>query len=356
MRLQELEALTVVILTYNRHNYIEEILGFWSEYPVNLVVVDGTENPFGGLLPKERCRYVHLPASRYQRMEKAAEMVETPFVIQACDDELYSPSALASAVRFLRCDSRYASCLGEAVGFRVENDDAVWCPTYPDLRDGNPFEEDPSIRAIRHLGNYRYPAYYYSVNRTDVWRAVWRHALSKLYPPLVRELQVELAFAFAGNVEVIPEVMWARNLFEPPVGGHAARQQLVNVWDWWDAEEGALDKSQLLKDMSELFVLLDADRHSEMKYEAHQIPALAFEAYNAMYRPPVGQATSNDGLFNRLGIRALRSVGNLLTLHRAEDPPVQIAQIGDCVGSETKYDEREFEKIGQRLLSAAISR
>lgn len=356
MRLQELEDLTVVILTYNRHNYLEEILGFWSEYPVNLVVVDGTGNPFGGLLPNERCRYVHLPASYQERLKKAVEMVETSFVIQACDDELYSPSALASAVRLLRGDSRYVSCLGEAVGLRLEDGEGVWEPVYPALRDGNPFEEDASIRAIRHLGNYRYPAYYYSVNRTDVWRAVWRHALSKLYPPSVGELQVELAFAFAGNVEVIPEVMWVRNLFEPPVGGHAARQQLVSVWEWWDAEENALDKSRLLKDMSELFVLLDADHHSDMKYEAHQIPALAFEAYNALYRPPVVQATSNDGLFNRLGIRALRSVGNLLTLHRAEDPPVQIAQIGDCVGSETKYDEREFEKIGKRLLSAAISR
>lgn len=356
MRLQELEDLTVVILTYNRHNYLEEILGFWSEYPVNLVVVDGTGNPFGGLLPKERCRYVHLPASYQERLKKAVEMVETSFVIQACDDELYSPSALASAVRRLRGDSRYVSCLGEAVGLRLEDGEGVWEPVYPALRDGNPFEEDASIRAIRHLGNYRFPAYFYSVNRTDVWRAVWRHALSKLYPPLVVEPQVELAFAFAGNVEVIPEVMWVRNLFEPPVGGHAARQQLVRVWEWWDAEENALDKSRLLKEMSEMFVLLDSDLQSDVKHKAHRTAQLAFEGYNARYRPTVVQTNSRNCLIKRLGIRVLGRIRNLLSSRRAKDTPIHIAQIGDCVGSGTKYNQGELEVIGQRLMSAALSR
>lgn len=357
MRLQELEDLTVVILTYNRHNYLEEILGFWSEYPVNLVVVDGTENPFGGLLPNERCRYVHLPASYYERLKKAVAMVETSFVIQACDDELYSPPALDSAVRFLRGDSRYVSCLGEAVGLRLEDGEGVWEPVYSALRDGKPFEEDASIRAIRHLGNYLYPAYYYSVTRTEVWQTIWRHALLKEFPSLVRELQFEVGAAFAGNVKIIPEVMWVRNHFEgKAAGGLVGVPQVAHVRDWWDFGDVS-ERTILLQNMGALLPLLTGQHEGQARHDIGRVTALAFESYAQAHRPKAAEMSSKVASLTRRIARFLATGLWLLTKRGVKKEGSDGAtSLGNSVGPETIYDEPHLADIARRLISAAVAR
>ena len=38
-----LEKLTIVILTYNRHKYLKRTIHYWSNYNVNLVILDGSE-------------------------------------------------------------------------------------------------------------------------------------------------------------------------------------------------------------------------------------------------------------------------------------------------------------------------
>lgn len=362
MRLQELEDLTVVILTYRRHNYLEEILGFWSDYPVNLVVVDGTENPFGGLLPNERCSYVHLPDSYHERLKKAVEMVETSFVIQACDDELYSPLALASAVRFLKGDSRYVSCLGEAVGFTIENGDLAWKPQYPALREGSAFEEDPSIRTIQHLGNYTYAAHFYSVNRTEVWRTVWRHVLLSEFPSLVRELQFEIGASFAGNVKIIPEVMWVRNQFEEKAtGGVVGAPQVASVVKWWDSCD-ACERKKLLRNMGALLSLLAGERQGQVKHEVGLVTALAFESYTQTQRPKSSseshtqtQRPKATSLIRRIGCSLIFRLRLLRNQTVSEEAPDSATSLSSLVGPGTIYDEPLLADIARRLMSAAAA-
>lgn len=354
MQLQELDDLTVVILTYNRHHYLAKVIEFWAEYSVKVVVVDGSEKRFDGFLGNERTIYIHRPESIYARMKEAVDMIETPFVIQACDDELYCPPALASAVRFLRTDGRYVSCLGEAVGLRLEDGDVAWAPIYEALRHGKTFEEDPSIRAICHLTDYRFPAHFYAVNRTEAWRTVWRNLLKKEYPP-VTELQLELALEFAGNVKVISEVMWVRNLFEPPVGGHIARQQSVKVWDWWDSEENTAEKAAFVEEMSELLTSLSGENQDGVKHEVHRVTALAFEAYVKTWRLGNNEASATGsrfrGIFRRIFKRVLKFFLPRKVWESLSPPP---ALISDCVGPEATYDEALFADIGRRLVSARL--
>lgn len=355
MQLQELDDLTVVILTYNRHNYLAEVLDFWAGYPVKVVVVDGTEKRFDGFLGNERTTYIHRPESLYARMKEAVDMIETPFVIQACDDELYCPPALASAVRFLRSHGRYVSCLGEAVGLTHRNGTVSWEPVYEALRYGKPFEADPSLRAIRHLGDYQFPAHCYAVNRTETWRTVWRHLLKKEYPPLVAELQLELALEFAGNVKVISDVTWVRNLFEPPVGGNIARQELVKVWDWWDSEENTAEKVAFVEEMSELLTSLSGENQDGVEHEVHRVTALAFEAYVKTWRLGNNEAAATGsrfrGIFRRILKRVLKFFLPRKVWESLSPPP---ALISDCVGPEATYDEALFADIGRRLVSARL--
>ena len=37
-----LEKLTIIIFSYNRHNYLKRTLKYWSNYDIKLVVLDGS--------------------------------------------------------------------------------------------------------------------------------------------------------------------------------------------------------------------------------------------------------------------------------------------------------------------------
>lgn len=61
---------------------------------MKVVVADGTEKLFDGLLGSEKTIDIHRPESIHVRMQEAVDMIETPFVVQASDDELYCPLRL----------------------------------------------------------------------------------------------------------------------------------------------------------------------------------------------------------------------------------------------------------------------
>jgi hypothetical protein len=241
------------------------------------------------------------------------------------------------------------------VGMNHTNLTVNWEPVYEALRYGKTFEDDRCLRAIRHLEDYLFPAHYYSVNRTEVWRTVWRHLLLRRSPPLLKELELELAFAFSGNVKVIPEVMWVRNHFEPPVGGTIARQKLEQVWEWWDADENASEKADFLQGMSELLTSLLGENQDCVRHEIDQVPALAFEGYVKTWRLRRNEAVASGDRFRGRYRQMLRRVLKFFLPQGISKPLTpQPALISDCVGPEANYDEALLADIGRRLLSARL--
>ena len=121
LNLSNLKKLTIVIFTYNRHKYLKRTLKYWSSYDVKVLVLDGSSTKFEDpCLHAKNIKYIYDTRSLYDRLLSSVNYINTEYMILACDDEFYLPSALSSCIKFLLKETSYYSCGGRAVGFRTK--------------------------------------------------------------------------------------------------------------------------------------------------------------------------------------------------------------------------------------------
>ena len=113
-----LEKLTIVIFSYNRHKYLKRTIKYWSDYNVKLLVLDGSdiklEDP---CLNIKNIRYIYGPKDLYGRVLSSINYIDTEFMMLACDDEFYLPSALSTCIEFLSKESSFLVVEDAQLGF-----------------------------------------------------------------------------------------------------------------------------------------------------------------------------------------------------------------------------------------------
>ena len=113
-----LDKLTIIIFTYNRHNFLKRTIKYWSNYNIKLVILDGSDTKLEDLyLKQQNIKYIHNTNVLYERLLSSINYIDTEFMILGTDDEFYLPSALSSCVKFLSKDISFSSCGGRAIGF-----------------------------------------------------------------------------------------------------------------------------------------------------------------------------------------------------------------------------------------------
>ena len=249
-----LEKLTIVIPTYERHDYIKRTMMFWKDYNVQLIVIDGSALPvdseFIAKLPSS-ILYIHDQSTQYNRILKAGKLVETEYVILGCDDEFYVPSALLRCISELDKDEELVSCGGVALGFYSENRVVYGRPIYPRLINKELKEKSAVDRVRKHLSNYD-QAHLYSVCRTAVWVYMVSHVFKHEYPFFACwELQIEILIPAAGKSKVVPELLWMRGYEAAPIRGTSSsmsRDIVIN--EWWESSLYSENKIKFINEMN----------------------------------------------------------------------------------------------------------
>ena len=97
-----LQKLTIVIFSYNRHRLLKRSAKYWSNYNVKIVILDGSSIKLDDpCLKSKNIKYIHDPRTLYERLLSSPNYIDTEFMILACDDEFYLPSALSTCVEIL---------------------------------------------------------------------------------------------------------------------------------------------------------------------------------------------------------------------------------------------------------------
>lgn len=248
--MSDLSALTVVIPTIDGHKYLFETLRFWEETNAELLVLDASDKVFDSNGPGSMT-YLHMPGSSYnERMARAVSLVKTDYVVMACDDELYVPTALASCIKLLEVDDSVVSAIGASVAVRLKDGSAYWGQQYGFLQN-MPEQSDFDEKRVReHFANYG-PKYYYAVTRTHYWKTIWSHISKKVFRPFaINELQYELGLSLFGKVASVPELMWIRNQMETSRGDPSRPR----VWNWWYLPENKIEVKNLVNSLSILAI------------------------------------------------------------------------------------------------------
>ena len=115
-----LSELTLVVPTYNRQSDALKQMHFWSDSPVILHVLDGTNVPIQREELEDlgdNVHYYHMPCSIEERFGRAGKLVDTPYVAFICDDEFFIPSVLEKSIVYLKNNKDFVACIGMCIGF-----------------------------------------------------------------------------------------------------------------------------------------------------------------------------------------------------------------------------------------------
>jgi glycosyltransferase domain-containing protein len=230
--MQLLSKLTLVLFTYNRHQYALRNMRYWSGSETTVIVLDGTDyaiNPelLEGL--EDNIRYHHLPISVHERLAHSINLIEqtSDFVALYGDDEFFSPSALENCIVELEKDPSLVSCMGRTIGFNPTKNGLIGRPWYSEMKDYALMQDDPIDRMVTHMGDYTCSTIY-SVIRTPVWKHAI-HVLSKHIFTVfsMEEYMFEMVVAFMGKSKVIPVLYWYRSLENERI---IKNENKFNIW------------------------------------------------------------------------------------------------------------------------------
>ena len=151
-----LDRLTIVVPTYERQKFISRQIEFWSKSPVNLVILDGSKDPYKNIkkILNKKIIYHHSPTPIEQRLYNSLDLINTDYVAMISDDEFFIHSALETCIQFLDKNSDFSTCKGQSIGFYFENNRVLGRSVYPGLK-GYTIKNNKSNHRIRkHLFNY----------------------------------------------------------------------------------------------------------------------------------------------------------------------------------------------------------
>ena len=341
-----LDKLTLVILTYNRHKYLKRTIHYWSNYNVNLVILDGSEKKLEDhYIRAKNIKYLHNKNGLYDRLLSSINLIETEFMIFGGDDEFYLPSALSSCIKFLLKETSYYSCGGRAVGFRTKKKKLLGIRQYPQLKGLCLDYDNASDRIYKHFSSY-VPAHFYSVMRSAKWDIICRNVFKKKYNfNSSEELQLEFLVIVSGKSKIISELMWMRN-------NEVARADLdlsLPIEKFWYDKKNEKEKNLFLQRIKKACNELSTNQNSKLNeetisnlFEAYVKKILKYNNKN-LFRKILNLAP------NKIGIKLLKFVKKCFSIAAKEKSLSEEINILEAEG--VSVNSEELKKIISILQS-----
>ena len=244
--------LTIVLTLKGRVPYTRR----WMEYanacafPFKVLVADGglddgTQELLSdrSAFPNVDYEYLRCPPDRsysdyYAKLVHAVEMVHTPFVVLADNDDFFVAMGLLRAINFLSENPAYATCGGQGATFWVNSFDPAGAkgPLYGGRVEWKCTREDDLLGAdkaadrMRAMSRSQADTFYYDVRRTQLLLADLRIVrdldLKDIF--LVESLILQLAM-IGGKAKRLDCLYLARQRNSPGSAGVAHQQ---NHGDW----------------------------------------------------------------------------------------------------------------------------
>jgi glycosyltransferase domain-containing protein len=111
-------SISIVILTINKHDYIQAQIKYYADKPVKLIFADGSDTGWGhgstGQSEQMTWEYFHLPGpdTYWLRLRESLQRVDTEFVMLLDDEDCALFSGITQAVQFLHDHPDFASAGG----------------------------------------------------------------------------------------------------------------------------------------------------------------------------------------------------------------------------------------------------
>jgi len=244
--MESLDKITLICPTYHRRSFLGRLAYFYSDYPVRIIIADGTEGtPWEGAANlSNNIQYLHRPGeSVCDRICQATKKVASPYAALLGDDEFQLPSGLARSAAILDANASVNTAIGSCVGFNI---------TKYGIVGGNVYEYRP--KEFSHSLPSRIEEFFLHYSPTIAY-AVWRSEqlatamiLAAAHPWGSGNLY-EWIQAFCGvchgNHIIHDQMQWLRSDENPPKQAQLARS--VEVSQWWEDPIFEQERQQLVR-------------------------------------------------------------------------------------------------------------
>ena len=170
--------ITIICLHYGSNWPISWQVLFWRNYPVELLILDGSERAAdetccnARLLGLGSLRYLHLPFTSYHyRLRVASKLVNTDFTIIIDHEEAYVFTGIVKAMDFLANNPDYSAACGVPFTIAADHHQIVISPWQNHTNWSAPLqlsENTASYRISKMLRLNRTANVYYSVHRASL--------------------------------------------------------------------------------------------------------------------------------------------------------------------------------------------
>jgi len=236
---QFLLKLSIIVLSYNKKQGLKALLKHWRNYPVQLLVIDGSKEPFSfdenlnlNMNLNFELKYFHEPISYQERIKKATKNRSRKYTLLSADDEIHLPLGLAKSIKFLERNIEFNSCIGKSLRLIKIKNNFKLEKTYHNLDLVNNTQIYPDVlnRVVNYFDNY-VCATYYSVTRSKTWSENFKNAFDvKTSCPFAMERLVEFANIAKGKCHVHNDVSWIRNCIDQPNYSTLDRKITLSRW------------------------------------------------------------------------------------------------------------------------------
>lgn len=242
---KSLDRITLIVPTYHRRQFLGRLAHFYSAYPVQLIIADGTEGgPWAGAVNlSSNIQYIHRPGdSIFSRFCLATKKVTTPYAALLGDDEFQLPSGLARSAAILDADASVNTSMGSCIGFNVTKHGIVAGSVY----GYQPKEFSHSLPGrIEDFFLHYSPTIAYALWRSE--QLATATSLATAHPwgsGNLGEWIQAFCGACQGNHIIHDQLQWLRSDENPPQQAQLARS--VGVSQWWADPSFEKERHQLL--------------------------------------------------------------------------------------------------------------
>ncbi len=236
-----LEKLSIVIPTYDRHDFVLRQISYWSYSDVTVHIMDGSPVPISqeyleDLAPN--IKYHHSNDDFFTRMHKATDLVDTPYVAMLGDDDLFLTGGLNECIRRLETESDLIGVVGRAVYFFFQRDKVLGNQIHS-LSSNYPNGVNGGIARLNNLYHEgKIGAVAYGIYRSESWCSAVQITYGKRYScAYVYDTFLRTMLTYLGEIKVSESLVWLCSGENPPIKNESSFNRKVDLIDWFDGVE-----------------------------------------------------------------------------------------------------------------------
>lgn len=230
-----LHELSVVIPTFNRHEFVLRQLRYWSNTGAEVIIVDGSKEPlaqhalnkfgFSNLI------YLHAQDTFNERLKLAAKKITRTYAVHCSDDDFLLFSGIISCIKRLKSNKKLIACSGQTIKINPYRTRSL-IDYGAGYRTLNYEIRSKSVakRLKMALSNYK-PVTFYAVMPKDIFTETWGNIQDNEFA-MVQEFEQIITTYICGDVATVKDLtrLWSVEVFSV---SDPSQDRQIKIEDWW---------------------------------------------------------------------------------------------------------------------------